>query len=161
MAIARALVNRPALLLADEPTGALDTATGEEIGELLLDLTASGQTLILGSRTTPTWRPVAARRVIQLVDGQIASDAVGARDGAISPARRSGPRGGGLAGRRVQAMVIGLVVLVSTAASTLALGLLVDSNAPSTTRSPRSTARRSWPPSPRPPRWPPPPGCPG
>ena len=37
---------------------------------------------------------------------------------------------GGLAGRRVQAMVIGLVVLVSTAASTLALGLLVDSNAP-------------------------------
>ena len=37
---------------------------------------------------------------------------------------------GGLSGRRVQAMVIGLVVLVSTAASTLALGLLVDSNAP-------------------------------
>ena len=37
---------------------------------------------------------------------------------------------GGLSGRRVQAMVIGLVVLISTAASTLALGLLVDSNAP-------------------------------
>ena len=37
---------------------------------------------------------------------------------------------GGLSGRRVQAIVIGLVVLVSTAASTLALGLLVDSNAP-------------------------------
>ena len=47
MAIARALVNRPALLLADEPTGALDTATGEEIGELLLDLNRSGQTLVL------------------------------------------------------------------------------------------------------------------
>ena len=37
---------------------------------------------------------------------------------------------GGLSGRRVQAIVIGLVVLVATAASTLALGLLVDSNAP-------------------------------
>ena len=40
-------MNRPALLLADEPTGALDTATGEEIGELLLDLNRSGQTLVL------------------------------------------------------------------------------------------------------------------
>src|SRR4029077_12249549 len=47
VAIARALVNRPALRPADEPTGALDTATGEEIGELLLDLNSSGQTLIL------------------------------------------------------------------------------------------------------------------
>jgi putative ABC transport system ATP-binding protein len=47
VAIARALVNRPALLLADEPTGALDTAASEEIGELLLDLNASGQTLVL------------------------------------------------------------------------------------------------------------------
>jgi putative ABC transport system permease protein len=48
--------------------------------------------------------------------------------GAASPAVRAAR--GGLAGRRVQAMVIGLVVLVSTAACTLALGLLVDSNAP-------------------------------
>ena len=68
VAIARALVNRPALLLADEPTGALDTATGEEIGELLLDLNASGQTLILVTHN-PDLAARYARRVIQLVDG--------------------------------------------------------------------------------------------
>jgi putative ABC transport system ATP-binding protein len=75
VAIARALVNRPALLLADEPTGALDTATGEEIGELLLDLSSSGQTLILVTHN-PDLATRYARRVIQLVDGRIASDAV-------------------------------------------------------------------------------------
>jgi putative ABC transport system ATP-binding protein len=79
VAIARALVNRPALLLADEPTGALDTATGEEIGALLLDLNSSGQTLILVTHN-PDLAARYARRVIRLVDGQIASDAVaGAR----------------------------------------------------------------------------------
>jgi len=75
VAIARALVNRPALLLADEPTGALDTATGEEIGGLLLDLSSSGQTLILVTHN-PDLAARYARRVIQLVDGRIASDAV-------------------------------------------------------------------------------------
>jgi len=75
VAIARALVNRPALLLADEPTGALDTATGEEIGELLLDLSSTGQTLILVTHN-PDLAARYARRVIQLVDGRIASDAV-------------------------------------------------------------------------------------
>jgi putative ABC transport system ATP-binding protein len=79
VAIARALVNRPALLLADEPTGALDTATGEEIGELLLDLNASGQTLVVVTHN-PDLAARYARRVVRLVDGRIASDAVtGAR----------------------------------------------------------------------------------
>src|SRR6185437_9929638 len=73
VAIARALVN------ADEPTGALDTATGEEIGELLLDLNSSGQTLILVTHN-PDLAARYARRVIQLVDGSVAGDAVtGAR----------------------------------------------------------------------------------
>ena len=74
VAIARALVNRPALLLADEPTGALDTANGEAIGQLLLDLNSSGQTLILVTHNLD----LAARyahRVIEIVDGRIASDA--------------------------------------------------------------------------------------
>jgi putative ABC transport system ATP-binding protein len=79
VAIARALVNRPALLLADEPTGALGTATGEEIGELLLDLNSSGQTLILVTHN-PDLAARYARRVIEIVDGRVASDAVtGAR----------------------------------------------------------------------------------
>ena len=74
VAIARALVNRPGLLLADEPTGALDTATGEQIGELLLDLNASGQTLIVVTHN-PDLAARYARRVIEIVDGRVAGDA--------------------------------------------------------------------------------------
>jgi putative ABC transport system ATP-binding protein len=73
VAIARALVNRPGLLLADEPTGALDTATGEQIGELLLDLNASGQTLIVVTHN-PDLAARYARRVIEIIDGRVASD---------------------------------------------------------------------------------------
>jgi putative ABC transport system ATP-binding protein len=74
VAIARALVNRPALLLADEPTGALDSATGEDIGDLLLDLNASGQTLILVTHN-PDLAARYASRTVRLADGRIASDA--------------------------------------------------------------------------------------
>jgi putative ABC transport system ATP-binding protein len=77
VAIARALVNRPAVLLADEPTGAVDTATGEEIGELLLDLNASGQTLILVTHN-PDLAAKYAQRVITIADGRVAND-TGAR----------------------------------------------------------------------------------
>jgi putative ABC transport system ATP-binding protein len=79
VAIARALVNRPSMLLADEPTGALDTANGEEIGELLLDLNRSGQTLVLVTHN-PDLAARYASRTIQVADGRIASDVeVGAR----------------------------------------------------------------------------------
>jgi putative ABC transport system ATP-binding protein len=74
VAIARALVNRPPLLLADEPTGALDTATGEEVGELLLDLNASGQTLILVTHD-PALAARYAKRIVRIVDGRIADGA--------------------------------------------------------------------------------------
>jgi putative ABC transport system ATP-binding protein len=73
VAIARALVNRPELLLADEPTGALDTATGEEIGQLLRDLNASGQSLVLVTHN-PELAARYASRTVQLVDGRITSD---------------------------------------------------------------------------------------
>jgi putative ABC transport system ATP-binding protein len=73
VAIARAVVNRPAVLLADEPTGAVDSTTGAEIGELLLELNSSGQTLILVTHNAE----LAAQytdRVIGLADGRLASD---------------------------------------------------------------------------------------
>jgi putative ABC transport system ATP-binding protein len=83
VAIARALVNRPALLLADEPTGAVDTATGEEIGELLLELNASGQTLVLVTHD-PGLAARYTRRVVQLMDGRIASDTGIHADGTVA-----------------------------------------------------------------------------
>ena len=82
VAIARALMNRPALLLADEPTGAVDTAAGEEIGKLLLDLNASGQTLVLVTHN-PGLAARYTHRVVQLMDGRIASD-TGSQAGATS-----------------------------------------------------------------------------
>ncbi|HEY3871411.1 MAG TPA: ABC transporter ATP-binding protein [Actinocrinis sp.] len=73
VAIARALVNAPELLLADEPTGALDTATGQEISLLLRELNADGQTLVLVTHDPVLARRQAAR-IVWLVDGQIADE---------------------------------------------------------------------------------------
>ena len=66
-------MNRPRLLLADEPTGALDTATGEEIGQLLLDLNSSGLTLLLVTHN-PDLAAKYATRTIELSDGQVFRD---------------------------------------------------------------------------------------
>ncbi len=73
VAVARALMNRPALLLADEPTGALDTRSGEQVMDLLLDLNQIGQTLLL---VTHDERLAArcASRVVEVVDGRIARE---------------------------------------------------------------------------------------
>jgi putative ABC transport system ATP-binding protein len=70
VAIARALVNSPALLLADEPTGALDTVTGEQIGQLLRDLNARGQTLVLVTHARDLAAAYAGR-IVQLSDGRV------------------------------------------------------------------------------------------
>ena len=72
IAIARALINDPALILADEPTGALDETTSSEIMEILCQLNAEGRTIVLVTHDMD----VAARckRVITISDGYILND---------------------------------------------------------------------------------------
>ena len=72
VAIARALVNNPPLLLADEPTGNLDSRSGEDILDILTGLNRQGVTIIIVTHD----KDVAARckRIINLKDGQIVSD---------------------------------------------------------------------------------------
>jgi putative ABC transport system ATP-binding protein len=74
LAIARALANSPTLLLADEPTGALDSAGGAEIIELLRRLHASGQTIILVTHDPAV--ADAAGRIVRMRDGRIVSSDV-------------------------------------------------------------------------------------
>jgi putative ABC transport system ATP-binding protein len=73
VAVARALMNRPALLLADEPTGALDTASGQEVRELLTEINRDGQTILLVTHDTAL-ADACATRTIELIDGAIARD---------------------------------------------------------------------------------------
>jgi putative ABC transport system ATP-binding protein len=74
VAIARALVNNPSLILADEPTGALDTHTSEEIMRLLAELNAQGMTIVMVTHEADIalW----ARRRIVFRDGRVVEDRV-------------------------------------------------------------------------------------
>jgi putative ABC transport system ATP-binding protein len=72
VAIARALVTDPAMLLADEPTGNLDTVSSMEIMKLLVELNDSGRTVVLITHEEYIAR--FAKRIIRLRDGQIVSD---------------------------------------------------------------------------------------
>src|SRR5207245_2562358 len=73
VAIARALINEPDLILADEPTGNLDSHTGQEIIELLCSLRAEKQTTLVMA-THDSALAARAPKVIELVDGQISSE---------------------------------------------------------------------------------------
>jgi macrolide transport system ATP-binding/permease protein len=90
VAIARSLVNRPALVLADEPTGNLDSHTSVEILRMFQRLNAEGITVILVTHDPSV--AAFAHRTIRIVDGLIAGDEVRAPEGDRPPA--DGPSGG-------------------------------------------------------------------
>ncbi len=77
VAIARALVNNPSIILADEPTGNLDSKTGDEIMALFDDLHAKGNTIVLVTHEPDIAE--FAHRIVYIKDGEIASDVKSSR----------------------------------------------------------------------------------
>ncbi|NRQ39437.1 ABC transporter ATP-binding protein [Nonomuraea sp. NN258] len=73
VAVARALMNRPALLLADEPTGALDSRSGEQVMDLLIDLNQIGQTLLVVTHDL-NLATRCAGRLVELADGRVSGE---------------------------------------------------------------------------------------
>lgn len=74
VAIARALANNPTILLADEPTGALDRATGRQVMSLFHDLNDEGRTIIMITHDIEIARH--ARRIVRILDGEISEGVV-------------------------------------------------------------------------------------
>jgi putative ABC transport system ATP-binding protein len=90
LAIARALANEPTLLLADEPTGALDSEGGHEVMELFRRLHAGGQTILLVTHDDDV--AAAAERVVRMKDGRVIEDgAAGSAGGSTGTAHSSVP----------------------------------------------------------------------
>ncbi|MCH8328068.1 MAG: ATP-binding cassette domain-containing protein, partial [Candidatus Marinimicrobia bacterium] len=76
VAIARALVTKPSIILADEPTGNLDSTTSREIMSFMDELHAQGNTIIIVTHEPDIAKH--AHRVINILDGEVASDVRGA-----------------------------------------------------------------------------------
>ena len=89
VAIARALSNQPSIILADEPTGALDSRTGIEIMELFTRLQEAGNTIILVTHEEDV--AAYAHRIVRFLDGEVESDQTAkARRESMAPARATG-----------------------------------------------------------------------
>jgi putative ABC transport system ATP-binding protein len=72
VAIARALVSHPQLILADEPTGNLDTANGDAVMDLLKGASAAGTTIVMVTHSPV--HAAAAGRIIKMLDGAVVSE---------------------------------------------------------------------------------------
>ena len=83
VSIARALVNGGQVILADEPTGALDSTSGEQVMQQLDELAAAGHTLILITHDPAV--AARARRIISMADGRIVGDVTAPVDGKVHP----------------------------------------------------------------------------
>ena len=79
VAIARALVGNPSILLADEPTGALDQKTGRQVMSLFQELNAEGRTIIMITHDMNI--AAYARRVVHIIDGELTEEVSGAGNG--------------------------------------------------------------------------------
>ena len=88
VSIARALVNGGRVILADEPTGALDSTSGEQVMQQLDELSAAGHTLILITHDPAV--AARARRIISMADGRIVGDATAPVDGRARPLPATG-----------------------------------------------------------------------
>ena len=84
VAVARALVNRPSILLADEPTGNLDSKTGIEILALFEELASKGNTIIVVTHEEEIAQH--SRRIVRLRDGLVAADELVQKNGAMAAA---------------------------------------------------------------------------
>lgn len=85
VAIARALLNEPDIIIADEPTGALDQKTGIEVMNLLIDINKKGKTVIIVTHDEKVANY--CKRRIDILDGKIVSDKVVERQGDGSPSQ--------------------------------------------------------------------------
>jgi len=140
VSIARALMNGAPVILADEPTGALDSASGAEVVALLRELAAEGRTIVLITHDRKVAE--AADRVVEMRDGRIVADS-GRRSGTAAPAPASAPaehhtpasvwtsageafaaalRSLGANGFRTALTLLGIVIGVASVIALLAIG---------------------------------------